>query len=104
MRPVLEYCCVAWMDASSAQKRRLIVLQNNCLRAVIGTSILDKQSESELCQLAGVEPLERRWLKLAKGFAERATEFVPPVAAMIAEHRREWGVGATPLGHFMHLI
>jgi len=104
IRPVLEYSCVAWLDASNAQKRRLVVLQNNCLRAVAGVSILERHSEDDLCRLTGVEPLEKRWLTLATGFAERAKLFVPPVAAMIADHRKEEGVSTTPLGRFLYRL
>ena len=104
IRPVLEYSCVAWLDASNTQKQRLVVLQNNCLRAVLGVSILERHSEDELCRLTGVQPLEKRWLKLAVGFADRCKQFVPPVAAMIEQHRKELGVKSTPLGWFLHRL
>ena len=104
IRPKLEYCCPAWIDASPSQKQRLIVLQNNCIRAMFGISLRDMMGEEDLCRLAGLQPLEKRWVELSSRFAHRALRAVPPVRHLILSHYNQTGLRGTPLGYFSHKV
>ena len=104
IRPVLEYSCAAWLDASPTQLSRLEVIQNDCLRAVLGVSRVDHVDGAELARRAELPTLPRRWCQLAASFAGRCLNAVPPVGRMIQQDRAEFGVCGSPLGYFRHQV
>ena len=104
IRPVLEYSCAAWLDASPTQLNRLEVIQNECLRAVLGVSCFDHVDGVELARRAELPTLPERWRQLAAGFAERCLNAVPPVGRMIQQDRGTIGVDGSPLGFFRRRI
>lgn len=104
IRPLLEYCCAAFLDASYSQKSRLIVIQNNALRAILGVSPFDHMDEAELCRRSGILKLEDRWVDSAAAFGDRALCFVPTVGRLIMESRSRFGTVSTPLGKFQHKL
>jgi hypothetical protein len=104
IRPKLEYACAAWVDASCNQKNRLIGLQNDCLRSMLGISKLDKADEVDLCRRANIPQLETRWKQLSANFATRALGTTPPVGELISDWRGKALCHPTPLGFFRRWV
>jgi hypothetical protein len=100
IRPVLEYSCAAWLDAAPSRLYKLEVIQNECLRAVLGVSRYEHVDGVELARRAALPTLPDRWRQLAAGFAERCLNNVPAVGRMIQEDRGATGVDGSPLGFF----
>lgn len=104
IRPVLEYSCAAFVHASAKQLRRLVVLQNDALRAILEVDPREHLSSEVLCRRAAVPMLLDRFVQLATGFAHRALAHVPPVAALIRRDAADPEIGQTPLGVFKNKL
>ena len=100
----MEYCCAAWIDASYFQKVRLIRLQNEALRLVLGVPRRLHLDEQELCRRANLPPLEKRWAEVSAAFACRALSTTPPVGQLIMDQRGLAVAHGTPLGRFSRLV
>ena len=99
IRPLWEYSCAAFIASPVAVIQKLQVVQNRCLRMCLNVTIYDKITVEKLH--SGIEMVADRFKNLAAGFRRRAMMYVPPVRALIQEHRKAKELKWTPLAMFI---
>jgi hypothetical protein len=104
IRPIMEYSCPAFMDASNAQFERLEKVEHEALRCIAGVRRVDRISIEKLYQLANIEPLRQRMVKLSERCVVRWWSSVPIVAEILERDKGDVVVHGTPLGCFVKAV
>jgi hypothetical protein len=79
VRSKLGYGCTALSAISKTQLRRLQVVQNNCLRAILNVRVSDRIPIYELQFRCGVPSLPAFFKQCQKRFIHKAVKFVLPI-------------------------
>ena len=101
IRPLWEYSCAAFIASSAAAIQKLQIVQNRCLRMCLNVTMYDRIKVGKLHEDLGIEMVADRFKNLAAGFGRRAMVYVPPVRALIQEHRKAKELKWTPLAMFI---
>jgi hypothetical protein len=79
IRSVFTYGSVAYCNTSKRQKRRLDVMQNNCLRAILNVRLDDRVPITDLQQRCRVQPLGEFFAKTHERYINNAVQHVLPL-------------------------
>lgn len=79
IRSKISYGNIAICTMSKQQRKRLEVVQNNCLRSILGVRLNDRVSIPDLQTRCRVPPLPAFFRKCQQRYIEKAVQFVLPL-------------------------